>query len=463
MDIRKISPAQMAAAILFGATLSVASAAEPESCRPTTTDSQIQQVGHRRVYCPPCPPQPVCPPPATDHVQPAPMAPSVTPTPADDTVAPPAPSPVTDDDVNQSIDNFMNQPVQQPAAPPANNLALASTASSAGGANSFAPGMIGDYFGTGGSGGFVSSLGFFSSVYIPGGGVGAPQARVGVQKLSEGTSPIPRDRFILNYSSFHNANLGDPVDVNRGVIGFEKTFNCGQSSIELRLPFADTVSSNIDAATPLGGQTNAELGDLTLYFKQVLSQSCTYTLAGGLGVSIPTSDDVFVYDGANFVQISSESVHLYPYIGSLWTPNDRLFVQNFLQFDIDANGNTVSNGTTAVSLKERDDLYISTSLGYWIYQDRSCCSTSLIQGIAPQVELHYNQSITNGDSFNNGDLVVGQGDDISLLNATLGVTVAMRNHGFMTVGYSVPVTGDEQFDGEFRLMFSKPLGRGGCR
>ena len=41
----------------------------------------------------------------------------------------------------------------------------------------------------------------------------------------------------------------------------------------------------------------------------------------------------------------NQSVHLLPFVGGIWTPNDRLFCLGFIQFDIDANGDPVNGGT----------------------------------------------------------------------------------------------------------------------
>ncbi len=61
-------------------------------------------------------------------------------------------------------------------------------------------------------------------------------------KLSENTSPIPRDRVFVNYSYFDNVPLQQGgVDVNRFVPGFEKTFFNGITSVEVRAPMASTL------------------------------------------------------------------------------------------------------------------------------------------------------------------------------------------------------------------------------
>ena len=45
--------------------------------------------------------------------------------------------------------------------------------------------------------------------------------------------------------------------------------------------------------------------------------------------------------------IQNRSVHLMPFVGGLWTPNDRLFAIGYVQVDVDANGDPVAFGTTA--------------------------------------------------------------------------------------------------------------------
>ena len=300
------------------------------------------------------------------------------------------------------------------------------------------------------------------AIALPDNLAGAPQGRVGTQKLAESTSPLPRSRVFFNHSSFNNTRLNEAQpDVRRYTPGFELAFNGGRTSVEARLPFASTIDSDLLAD---GGfnQRNTELGDLTLYFKQLLSRSTTFATSVGLGVSLPTSDDVTVRAGdVDLLQVEGESVHLYPFLGALFTPNDRFFAQGFVQFDFDTNGNTlrVNNGAgleKAAVLQERNRLFLDASAGYWLYRDFG--SEAAVTGFAPIAELHYNRSISDADEFVGNGLRVTGTDELDLLNGTVGATLLLRDSATLTMGYAAPLAGDEVFDGEFRVTFTQFLG-----
>lgn len=282
-----------------------------------------------------------CTPYAVPSWAPPPLAPApYAPTPAEPGVAPPAeePPPVAD--------------VDQVFLPPAQGTLLAST--------SFAgvPSMVGDFFGVG-TGVILLSpydvpyLGLDQPPRDPeepvdpqqpnrppsngGGNGGEPQptprvvvvpnpgaagAIVGREKIADNGSPLPRDRVFFNYSCFDNVPLAPGgVDVNRFTPGFEKTFFDGMTSIEMRFPFATTLNSNF----LLDGFTNddeLEFGNLMIYTKALLYSSPTTAIGSGLGISVPTADDLNVglTDGTTLVRVQNESVHLLPYIGGIHAP-----------------------------------------------------------------------------------------------------------------------------------------------
>lgn len=311
-------------------------------------------------------------------------------------------------------------------------------------------------------------------IFVPGNNLAAaPGGNVGRMKLAENTSPIPRDRVFVNYSYFNNTPLGGSVDVNRVTPGFEKTFFNGNCSVELRTPFATTLSSDIN-----GGVLNtdeAEFGNLTVYMKALLYANCTTALSAGLGITAPTADDFRVRDaaGTNLMMVDNKSVHLLPFVGGVYTPNDRLFAQTIVQFDVDPNGNPVSvtgfnaAGPTGVMTQigrphDFTYMFFDTSVGYWVYRDR--CGRGFITGVAPMIEYHWNQSLGNGDSTRgvvNGVVYnFNAPEGISTHNAVLGLTSIIRDNATLTAGYAVPlVNEDSQFDGEFRLMFNWLFGK----
>lgn len=340
----------------------------------------------------------------------------------------------------------------------------------------YAPNMIGDGFGpapfsvsnsfnSGANGGNGSE---FGTITAPGAGGGS----VGTMKIAENTSPIPRDRVFLNYSNFNGVPLTeDGVDVNRLTPGFEKTFFQGRSSIEFRAPFASTLSSNLYTHQP-NGTGITQFGNLTLYLKQLLFRNEVQAWSAGLGIALPTSNNQNIYAFPDFqlVSIKDQAVHLLPFLGNVYTPNDNLFVQQFLQFDFDTNGNNVvvnnfNGGTTSIGrLQDMTYLYYSVAAGYWVYNNPD--SDRFFTRIAPIVELHYNKSLTSSDVVESSLVTVGQaGINQDLLNGTIGLTALMGDNKTLTVGYVTPLSSIDhrQFNSEFRVMFNwffgQPLNR----
>ncbi len=113
---------------------------------------------------------------------------------------------------------------------------------------------------------------------------------VGRQKLADNASPLPQDRVFLGDTHFNDVLLtADGVDVDRFAPGFEKTFSDRLFSFEARFPFATTLSSDIVR----GGVTNedeVEFGNVALTLKALLYQYNGVSIAGGLGLSLPTAD-----------------------------------------------------------------------------------------------------------------------------------------------------------------------------
>ncbi len=363
------------------------------------------------------------------------------------------------------------QAAPAPPAPPADQVAdgaaqplnpPASASTPAVSQESVAPNMIGDAFGLP----FLETINGFI-VPLPGGGVGT-------SKIAENSSPIPRDRVYLNYSYFNSVPLlATGVDVNRFTPGIEKTFFEGMSSIEVRTPFASTLSNNLFA----DGTTNTdstEFGNLTVYLKQLFYTSDTLAVSGGLGLTLPTAGDSTVFLAAGLpplINIRNQSVHLLPFLGSLYTPTDQLFVQQFLQFDFDANGNAISiddGGGTLIPagrLNDQTVLYYSIGGGYWLYDNPN--SDRLFTRIAPIVELHYNKSLTGTDGLLNAN-VIGvnlTGSNLDLLNGVVGMTAMMGENKSLTLAYTTPLgAGDNrQFNGELRVMFNWYFGGSASR
>ena len=165
--------------------------------------------------------------------------------------------------------------------------------------------------------------------------------------------------------------------------------------------------------------------------------------------------------GNELVRIRNDSVHIMPYFGARYTPNDRFFTQGFVQVDVDANGcpvdaNLDGSGLQRVGrLQDATYIYADLGVGYWLY--RSPCPSCHLTGFAPTMELHYNRSLQANDVVQTGNFQIGSfADNVEVLNFVVGATSQFGYNKFLTVGYATPLAGgsDRQFDGELRVFMN---------
>lgn len=289
---------------------------------------------------------------------------------------------------------------------------------------------------------------------------------VGRVKIAENNSPIPRDRVFTNYSLFNQVPLtAGGVDVNRFVPGFEKTFYGGIGSIEMRFPFATTLD-NVIYTGAVPNTDEAQFGNIGIPIKLLLFQNQSIALAGGMQIALPTARDTIVQqpDGTQLVRIENESVHLMPYLGLLLTPNDRLFMQSFVQVDADTQGSPVQVTNFAGGLNPAgrlDDvtyLYVDLSLGYWLFRSND---TTGITGVAPTFEVHMNRALDDAPTLQNGPLLITSSNaGLDSTNLVLGAMFEWSQRTTLTVGCALPVSGDfdRQFDSELRVIFNHRFG-----
>ena len=212
-----------------------------------------------------------------------------------------------------------------------------------------------------------------------------------------------------------------------------------------------------------------ELGDLGMAFKLLLLQNERFALSGGLAMTVPTGpEERFFTDHSDpdiDVLIKNESVHLMPFFGLQWTPNDRWFCISYLQIDVDANGSPVSVDNGEVSLtslgryREPTFMYLDVALGRWIYRNE--CGNRYLTGLAPVVEAHVNQSLERSPILSgNGSQVGGDVNgnpinNITIVDMTVGLHAELCGKTTMTAAYCLPVTGDRQFDGQFMFYVNR--------
>jgi hypothetical protein len=296
-------------------------------------------------------------------------------------------------------------------------------------------------------------------VFIPNPGSGGV---VGRTKVGEDTSPIPQDRILFDYSFFDEVPLTPGgVNVHRFTPGFEKTFLDGRVSFEMKIPVAVTLDSTItqDGGTDL---SHGEFGDLAMTFKVLLMQWEHLALSGGLMITVPTARDtnIILADGTPLVNISNRSTHLAPFLGFLWTPNDKFFMQGFYQVDVEAGGcpvfvNLDGNGVMQDigTLHDTTYQYIDLGLGSWLYRGHE--RFHRLTGWAWTLEVHGNDSFAPNTPVVADNWQIGDSNSFDTWNLTVGTHLEFRDRSILTLAYVDPLGGhDRQFNGEFRLMFN---------
>jgi hypothetical protein len=285
----------------------------------------------------------------------------------------------------------------------------------------------------------------------------------GRTKISDDNNPLPRDRVIVNYDYFDNAQLSSQgVPVHRFSMGFEKTFFDQRASIEVRVPFASTANNDFFVDGVNGGG-HVEFGDINITLKALLYGGPVLNVAAGLGIATPTADDlrIFLANGTPLARINNDAVVLTPYFAFLLTPTDRWFFQNWYEFSFDANGNEVLanpdfTGLRGVGrLNDQGLFQVDAQLGYWLY--RSTGGSGWLRGLAPFLELHYNSTMGRADAIAAGALTIGDPrSHLDELNLAAGFSAQVGDGLLVSVGAVAPLKGheDRTFDWQIGIHAS---------
>jgi hypothetical protein len=298
----------------------------------------------------------------------------------------------------------------------------------------------------------------FADTELPLGGAGGRYLPIG-----ENNKPIPTDRIFFLYNGFQNAaSTFDPglqrdvdADLNRYTFGFEKTFQDGLSSLEIRFPLADELTSN----TPFFSSATGNVGNLNLLCKHLLYQNEQLALAVGLGLGLPTGSDVTgTLNGTPF-RLQNDAVYLLPYVGGTYAEDD-WFLTAYLQIDVATHGDEIlvdgfgSQGRLNAPTFGRVDL----SLGHWLIQD---AGFRHLDGIAAVVEAHYVTTLTDADNVVlniPGDFDLGYSENrVDFLNLTVGLHLQVNDQTNFRVGGVFPLRDDpdRQFDSEIQASFNR--------
>jgi hypothetical protein len=297
--------------------------------------------------------------------------------------------------------------------------------------------------------------------------VPTPGQAAGQIKVSDDNSPLPRDRVIFDYDFFSGVPLrAGGFDVHRVVAGYEMAFFDGWVSLEVRLPFAATLSNDSTIGTTTGG--GGELGNLSLTVKGLVYRSATVNVSTGLSLGLPTADNVRVFLGSTEVmRIDNDADLLTPFVACLYTPDENVFVQAWCEAAFSSQGNRVLMSNATGGLQDAGRLYdqnvvqLDAQAGYWVINPAH--SEGVVRGLAPFVELHESLSVAHAGNLRNGFFTIGgQAERFSELNVSLGAVVQLGEQVNVAAGAGFPLRGQSNrtFDYELGIRCNVFLGRG---
>ena len=272
----------------------------------------------------------------------------------------------------------------------------------------------------------------------------------GRTKIGENNTALPVNRVYFNYKHFENAlqsrvenDIGTQMysrdfSVERYNVGFERTFNDGRWSLEMRLPvIRDVDYYHTGIAKRLGG-----IGNLSVIAKRIIYETPTSVWSAGLGVSTPTGVSSQIQVGHELFTIKNQAVHLFPFVAFLSAPTERRFYQGFFQLDVPLNGNQVWSedlsgaypNTNQGSVRDQVLLYVDLLAGYWIYRNPNA---RVINGTAAAVELHYTTTLEDTRTLSGATCPC---TTFRLSNVENRIDVVNCNVGFYTTWFNRYVT-----------------------
>ena len=226
-----------------------------------------------------------------------------------------------------------------------------------------------------------------------------------------------QNRIWADYRSWNNAvargNESRPVE--QFSFGLEKQL-LRRNSVELRVPVIyQFASGRIE-----GSAASVELGNVSVFLKQVLLQGSRWTVSGGGGVSLPTAEDWRPFAGA---RLENSAYSLSGFLGVQWHPNNSTFGHFVVQSDIPIEKNELVYAGNSVKVDGQKVIRSGVQLGRWIYRSdhgkRPCRFGAFAEvNYAVVTESSARRSLTDGaDAI----YVSGFGSRKSTLTAAVGV------------------------------------------
>ena len=169
-----------------------------------------------------------------------------------------------------------------------------------------------------------------------------------------------QNRIWADYRHWNNAVSFNHESraVEQYSFGLEKKI-LKRSSIELRIPLFYQYGSKQN-----DGSTSVELGNVSVFAKQILRRGPRWTFVGGVGISLPTAENWQPSTGV----LKNETYYLVPFLGAQWHPNNSTFGHFVVQADVPIEKNELIVGSEQIKVDGQQVIRTGVQLGRWIYR-----------------------------------------------------------------------------------------------
>ncbi|MDR0521488.1 MAG: hypothetical protein LBH00_06505 [Planctomycetaceae bacterium] len=179
-------------------------------------------------------------------------------------------------------------------------------------------------------------------------------------------------RIWADYRHWNNAAVIDrtgriPYYENRGAEQFSFGLEwkvLKSSSAEIRVPLFYQFASGQTRGRETAA--SAELGNVSVFVKQVLKRNSRWTLTGGAGVMIPTAEDCRSAVGPSVME--NNLYYFVSFLGVQWHPDDKKFGQFVVQADIPFKENLVMIDRRRMKAEGQQAVRAGIQAGRWIYR-----------------------------------------------------------------------------------------------
>ena len=208
----------------------------------------------------------------------------------------------------------------------------------------------------------IGSSAWLSGYYVGAGGSAftSPTMLLSRPNAVEHFNADVQNRIWADYRHWNNAVSFQQENraVEQYSFGLEKKI-LKRSSIELRVPLFYQYGSHQS-----DGTASVELGNISVFAKQILRQGPRWTFVGGVGSSLPTAENWRPGAGV----LKNESYYLAAFLGAQWHPNNSTFGHFVVQADVPIEKNELIVGSNRVKVDGQQVIRTGIQLGRWIYR-----------------------------------------------------------------------------------------------